>query len=507
MAFAALLLAPPPAIAEDIAPGLARLIATEQQLLSREVNTSRILTPKDNEQDPRYAPEAGNVFEIESYWLDANDVHQFDSGGFEPGLRAVLTRVHDGKPQVRLLVHPESKQLYAKLTARAQKAPSFMGTATSSSRTLLVWEQGKEASAFFAKLSLDAVIGGASRTVSSSQVVRSVGISKILASDGASLPESFGYFPEPWGIVPKGMDEAGMLVRAVPADIASGRTRLVPLFSLYAEPKDGAEPLLRGMIKRSGLAPDVFIKAKILRPFARQWAQLVFEHGITSEPHAQNVLMEIGEDGQPTGRFMHRDFGGFAADLDYRASLGMAEVADLPVLTTVAQDYRAERTRGDLGNLERYFAQGFVYNIDVALRRWGLDGGAGRRGLTRWFSQMVATIGNDNAALPQTAMKMLEAVTDEEFSSVLETPVEIPRFLHLAHHTGELRSVAISKRTVLQARRARRMQLAGQVVLPVDRPGTSSTLPRLDRRLTVDAAANQTVTPRKARARAARRGR
>lgn len=441
---------PANATAEVIPPGLDALVKTEQRLLSREVNTDRILSPTDNQQDPAFAPEAGNTFEVESYWVDADQVTQFDSGTFEPKLRAALTRTHGGKQQVRLLVHPESRKMYAKLVATATKATSFKARATSSSRTLLVWEEGKEASAFFAKLSLDAQIGGTSRTVSSSQVVRSVGISKILDGDGKALPDSFGYFPEPWGFVPKGMDEAGMLVRSVPEDIASGKTKLVPLFALYAEPKDGAEPLLRGMIRRSGMQSREFVKEKILRPFARQWAELVFEHGITSEPHAQNVLLEVDSDGQPTGRFFHRDFGGFAADLKYRGQLGIAATKNLPLLTTLEKDYRTERTQGDLGNLEVYFAQGFVYNIDKALARWGMQGSSQTRG--GWFKGLFGAYDSK----PATALSALEEVADEEYSKVLGKPVKIPVFLHLAHHTGVLRADALAIKAQLATRRASR---------------------------------------------------
>lgn len=342
----------------------------EQRLISRELDETKIVSPGQNAQDARYAPEQGAVFNVKSYWLDSDAASSFRGKGLSKSLRKTLSRFKNGRKQVRLLVHPESEKFYRGVLKNAVRSNDFKATATSSSRSLLVWTPGKEKDAFFAKLSLDAKIGGVVRTIPKGEVARSVGINNLLKADRAALPAGFKTINEVFGVMPNGLERGGMLVREIPKEVRRGQARYVPLFALYSQPNPGQPPLLADMIARSGLGGEEFIQAKILRPFIAQWLALAIDRGIVMEPHAQNVLLALGPDGLPTGSFLHRDFGGFNADFDYRAKRGHPQ-ARLPVITVQEKDYHTSSHVAALKqSLHNYFVGGFVYNLDKHFPRW-----------------------------------------------------------------------------------------------------------------------------------------
>jgi len=180
-----------------------------------------------------------------------------------------------------------------------------------------------------------------------------------------------------------------MIIRAIPKEVTRGQASVVPLLSLYAPPSGGGRPLLAEMIERSGLSPEAFVRSKIIRPFARQYIELAVGRGIVPEPHAQNVLLELGRDGQPTGSFVHRDFGGFNIDFSHRRASGLALPAQMPAINSLQADYKIGRygsAKKMLGrNLDSFFYGGFVYNLDKELPTWGskgyLRGAAPRQGV------------------------------------------------------------------------------------------------------------------------------
>ncbi len=375
-----LLVASSLAAAQPLPPPLRDWIGNEQGRMSRSVDTTRI-TALTNHQDPRYAPESKQTFAVKSYWIDADKLQSFTGDGIAPELRAIFTRTSGGRAQVRLLVHPESEELYRSFLAQsgAVAAPALQATATASSRTLLVWPQGKPGQACFAKLSLDKEIGGVRRTVSQGEVARSVGINNVLelARQRGELPAGFKFIPEVLSAIPRGMSEGGMVVRQIPREVLTGQVRYVPLFSLYAEGGPGEKPLLAEMIARSGQSAEVFIRERIIRPFARQWIQLSVLSGIAPQPHAQNIMLEVGRDGLPTGNFVHRDFGGFNLDFAFRRERALAMPGELPRITTVDKDYKNDRFGApahQVGKLDSFFYGGFVFNLEQSLPAWSERG-------------------------------------------------------------------------------------------------------------------------------------
>jgi hypothetical protein len=422
----ALLLAAPLQIsAGELPRPLERWRLLEQKALSRQVDTTRLLA-LDNHQEKAYAPESGQTFEVKSYWIDAKRLHAFTGEGLPAELRGQFFRKDRGRDQVRLLVHPESEGFYREFLVGATPAPSFRATATASSRTLLAWPPGDGDHAFFAKLSLDKEIGGVVRTIPMGEVARSIGLNNVLHQGGASLPASFRFLPEVIGVIPKGMERGGMIIRAIPEDVRSGDMRYMPLFSLYAPRSGGRPPLIARMIETSGLSAPEFVRQKLIRPFVRQWLDLTVKQGIAMEPHAQNVLVEIGRDGLPTGSFLHRDLGGFNIDFKFRKSLSIRTPRRLPVLQSMKKDYFTDKSEKVLRNLETYFQGGFVYNLDQELpklaRRWPagpkvdkVERGTFSRMLLDEVEQQTGkllgrevTLGNDPSRIPALILESRE---------------------------------------------------------------------------------------------------
>ncbi len=345
-------------------------IYAEQKLLSRAVDERRIMAPRHNNQDPNFAPEKGQIFEVKTYWVSAERMHGFLGDNIPSEFRTMFSRVKNGVTEYRLAVHPESVSLYEEVVRGAEQGKSLWATATASSRTLLVWEHGKESMPFFAKLSLNKEIGGVVRTIPKSEVVRSVGINNVLHAESSKLPEHFSFIPEVASMIPKGMDRGGMIIRTIPPELMSGKVKYVPLFSLYASPPEGGPPLLARMIEKSGMEPSEFVKTRIIEPMAKQWFDMVVDFGVQMEPHAQNVLIELGKDGLPTGRFLHRDLGGFTVDFEHRKKLGIEERASRPFIDNFEKEYHLDRAHERLKDVRVYFSGGFVYNIDQELPKW-----------------------------------------------------------------------------------------------------------------------------------------
>ncbi|MCA9601426.1 MAG: hypothetical protein KC417_05355, partial [Myxococcales bacterium] len=97
------------------------------------------------------------------------------------------------------------------------------------------------------------------------------------------------------------------------------------------------------------------------------------EHGLASEPHAQNVLVRIGDDGTLRPDFLHRDLGGFTPHLEKRAELGFHDDA-LPVFDKLDYDYFQDTAAERLDSLVPYFGRRFLISIQELLPEWRANG-------------------------------------------------------------------------------------------------------------------------------------
>lgn len=357
---------------DQLPPEEAQLLMYEQKYVNRSLDTTKIIALV-NKQSHQYSPEGQQIFEVKSYWLPASRLNVFEDELGDPKLSTKFRRQNtNGQQEILFLVHPESEGFYRKLLANAPTGPQFFATATASSRTLMMWSGNHPEEVFFGKLSLDKEVAGVVRTIPKGEVARSVGISKILGLAHLETPTSFGFLPEFFGVMPKGMERGGMILRALPHKYTTGTRRLIPMFALYTRPGSRTLSPIEKMINQTDLSPQDFISLKILRPFAEQWVDLAVNHGITMEAHAQNFLMEVDLKGMPTGKFVHRDFGGFNINLQFRRTRNLAMPELLPVVTNEIDDYHQKFHEKALQqSLEIYFEGGFLFGMSERLVKMG----------------------------------------------------------------------------------------------------------------------------------------
>ncbi len=339
----------------------------EQSRINRTVDEKKILAPDVQNQKVRYRPESRTWFPLKAIWISEEELQvALNLEEIKPGLHKLLSRKSEIGREHRLLIHPESEKFYAKLmSGRDVDSTTFRATSTASSRTVLVEAQGGQK--FFAKLSLDVELGGVTRTVPSTEVVRSVGTDAYLRSLQIRAGDApFTHIAEPMGISPIGWSRGGMIIRTIPDEILENKVKYVPLFSLYA-PDTNGRSLLQDLAEKMKLTPEVFVKLHILEPFYKGWVNWGIDGVVTMEAHAQNVLLELNSDGFPTGRFVHRDLGGFNIDI---SKISAKEKAKLPVFSNLSEDYHqgfVDKARHQ--SISTYFEGGFLFNVDEELRR------------------------------------------------------------------------------------------------------------------------------------------
>lgn len=225
-----------PAEMQGLPDGVLKWYITETDYLSRDVDPLKIASPKENTQDPQYLPENKRVFDVLAVWMPESDLKVFSSSADNFSKDFVRTR--NGKKEILFLIHPESMDLYQKWIDAGYEKTYFKAAATSSSRSVLMWQAGKEHMPFVAKLSLNKTIAKADRRVKGAEVAKSVGTSETL--EGAKdLPSSMLVMRETFGAIPLGMERGGMILRELPKEMLSGESHFIPLFALYGDKKPG----------------------------------------------------------------------------------------------------------------------------------------------------------------------------------------------------------------------------------------------------------------------------
>lgn len=143
---------------------------------------------------------------------------------------------------------------------------------------------------------------------------QAINISMELERGIRHLDDRFAFLREVIGVAhrnlqldsPRG-ENWGYLVRDMkPFPLVEDERNLIPGFSLYG--KDFFHPeetqLLFDLI--GDRDPQEFVLENIMFPIIRHWVECFLNFGYLLEPHGQNVLFEIGKDGE-IERIVHRD--------------------------------------------------------------------------------------------------------------------------------------------------------------------------------------------------------
>jgi hypothetical protein len=216
----------------------------------------------------------------------------------------------------------------------------------------------------------------------------------------------FDWFSEPAGVV-ETASGAGWLLRRIPPGIKSRDGNwMLPAFSLISR-RGEFPPLLVEMINRCGIAPEKFVLERVIGPYVSVISYLLLEEGLHVEGHAQNVLFEVNDDSELTGRVILRDLSDMSVDIAHRIARGkplpdIRGISSGPPpfpLSTVAGGHRCGWTRSNAGRawntVERYGLGGFVWSVNTSLARFypEYNASAVERGyLRKWQEQTMHSL-------------------------------------------------------------------------------------------------------------------
>ena len=289
---------------------------------------------RDPAFDTTYLPQHCGVFRLPCFLVPRRNLHVFGSQHQDPySLRFYSDLAPDSC--VLFPIHPLSlgdyRQFLARVGAReaADAGISVWAVPTSSTRTLLAWADGAPQSAVFVKTSLDSPLFG-DRRVHRTRAARSIGLSRLVAAERDEMPSELISLPEPWAVTARTAPGTGALIRTTPREIISGEVRIAPLFSLLGGEETDHEPLLLTLLERTSEPAVELIERVLCKPFAKSWLGLCLKSGLIVEAHAQDLLLELTPQLQPTGRLYYRDFEGMQVDWELRRRLAKSTPDDLP---------------------------------------------------------------------------------------------------------------------------------------------------------------------------------
>ena len=365
-------------------PRVRRWIDYEQTVNDRLFNDKAVLAfdERSNTVRKKFYPEQRPVWEQEFVWLPNNVVRRY--GLVDEALRAWGLRTRRG--HTPLFLHPQTPAPHRRLAERygSETVADSCVTPTASYRTVLAWDRHGETPPVLMKLSIGAIIATTRRSLRENQVARAVLISSLFETIPAFVRNRLGFdwFAEPCGMV-ETKSRHGWLLRRWPHFFqkASGGN-LIPMFSLISRSGD-QPPLLIRLARRSRKSPEQFLLDTIVAPFIRVIAYLLFEEGLQYEGHAQNVLWEIDQAENLTGRMILRDLADSSVNLAFRVAREkiipkfpngfVASGARFPVAGNAA-DYRTNagrwRVLRGFDTVEGYGLWNFLWVLNQTMARF-----------------------------------------------------------------------------------------------------------------------------------------
>jgi hypothetical protein len=282
------------------------------------------------EAEERYRPTSTQ----ETFDLDAAEMPTDRMNVYTANPPSGLSARYLRNEKVLFLTHPQ-------VTVRCADDPYVtrtreLGTAcdpvpaspTSSTRTLLVHE-GDPAHAV--KVHFPFRVSRYQRRMRDEVVHQAVNVSKELEEAVPDLDGDFAFLREVIGVTHQDLEPGsargenwGFLVREMEPYPRRGRTgHLVPGFALYGKDlfDPGARPLLFDLIAARDRVGVVL--EKVLFPIIRHWVSAFLRLGYILEPHGQNVLLELGPDGD-IARIVHRDLS-VGIDMRRRRDVGLPD--------------------------------------------------------------------------------------------------------------------------------------------------------------------------------------
>jgi len=369
---------------DRLPPRVRRWIDYEQTVNERFFNDKAILAfdERSNTVKKKFYPEQRPVWEQELAWLPNNIVRRY--GWVSEALEAWGLRPR--KNCTPLFLHPQTPAPHRRLAEKygRQGIGDSCVTPTASYRSVLAWNERGETRPVLMKLSIGAIIATTRRSLRENQVARAVLISSLFETIPATVRNRLGFdwFAEPCGMV-ETKSRHGWLLRRWPHFFWKARAgSLIPTFSLISG-SGNKIPLLIRLARRSRKSPEKFLLDAIVHPFVRVMAYLLFEEGLQYEGHAQNVLWEIDQNENLTGRMILRDLADTSVNLAFRVAREktipkfpdgfVTKGARFPVAGNAA-DYRTNARRWRVlrgfDTVERYGLLNFLWVLNQTMARF-----------------------------------------------------------------------------------------------------------------------------------------
>jgi siderophore synthetase component len=278
----------------------------------------------------QYRPDGGQAaFDLTAYQLPRRQMLVYTA---DPP--AALAAQYLSPSAAWFLIHPqvlkscpEDPYLYRTLALSGAQKPIAVSP-SSSTRTLFVQEPGPPHAV---KVHFPFKVSRYTRKMRDEVIEQAVNVSRELQSGIGHMDGRFAFLREVIGVAHQNLqpDSArgenwGYLVRdMIPFPNSGAERPLIPAFALYG--KDFFDPhqppLLYDLIgERDPLAT---VLQTIMLPIVRHWTAAFRHFGYIIEPHGQNVLLEVDEEGA-ISRIVHRDLS-VGIDMRRRRDLGLPE--------------------------------------------------------------------------------------------------------------------------------------------------------------------------------------
>lgn len=280
-----------------------------------------------------YLPERSPTFRLPCFRVRRKHVYVYGKqDSADGGMRIVEGDGADGT--VLFPIHPAELGHYREFLDHvraedaAQRGVCLWATPTSSTRTLVVWPEGRPDAAVFAKLSLQSHLLG-DRRLTRGRVAGSVGLSSLVQQCRGELPLGVSFLPESLGFTPRYIPESGVVFRFLPEEIRDGTVLLAPIFALMGGSVQSPSLLVQ-LLENGRSSTWEALREMLLSGFARIWVDLVFDLGLILEAHGQDLLLGLAPDLAPKGGFYYRDFEGLTVDWGLRRARGIRDPECMP---------------------------------------------------------------------------------------------------------------------------------------------------------------------------------
>ena len=276
---------------------------------------TRVYSPHADytEADERYRPNSRvSTFDIPVFELPSDEVNVYAA---DPG--PALRQAYISEDRTLFCVHPQLLEsqgddpYLARILSFGKAKKGIRVSPSSSTRTLYVYESSPPHAL---KVHFPFRVSRYGRRMRDEVVEQAINVSRELQRGLGTMDPGFAFLREVLGVTYKKLrhetargENWGYLVREMtPFPSVREERPLVPGFSLFGRDffEPGKLPLLFKLARDEDL--QAYVLEQIMFPIIRHWVGCFLNFGLLLEPHGQNILLEIGSEGEVV-RIVYRD--------------------------------------------------------------------------------------------------------------------------------------------------------------------------------------------------------